>query len=156
MSGYVRMRRDLTLPIVPAPLPDGTVLQLFTKEFAYESRELMKRVYPDGLGDGGISFEGFWMWLTTDAEFDPDLMFIATYGGAVAGFCHCWTSSFIKDVVVGPEHRRRGLGAALITHALLAFVGRGASFVDLKTEVDNIQAQSLYRRLGFVVVAKES
>ncbi len=119
------MRRDLRAPIAPAPLPDGVALLPFTKDRVYEARELMKRVYPDGLNDGGISFEGFWSWLTTDSEFDPDLMFIAARDGAVVGFCHCWSGDFVKDLVVAPEFRRRGLGSALLTLALETLPGAG-------------------------------
>jgi ribosomal protein S18 acetylase RimI-like enzyme len=148
------MRRDLGAPVAVAPLPAGIVLVPYDKAIANESRELMKRVYPDGLNDGGISFEGFWHWLTTDPEYDPDLMFVATAGGAVVGFCHCWTGSFVKDLVVAPEFRRRGLGGALLTLALEEFRRRGASAVDLKTDIDNVTAQSLYRRLGFEVIER--
>jgi len=148
------MRRDLALPIAPAPLPGGIALVPFDKRTANEGRELMKRVYTDGLGDGGISFEGFWNWLTTDPEYDPDLMFVATAGGTVVGFCHCWSGSFVKDLVVAPEFRGQGIGGALLTLALQEFSRRGAPSVDLKTDVQNVQAQSLYRRLGFVVVER--
>lgn len=114
----------------------------------------MRRSYPGGLGDNGISFDGFWQWLTTDAEFDPALIFIAEADSDVVGLCHCWTGNFIKDLVVDAAWRRRGLGAALLTMALEAFAARGAASVDLKTDVDNLTAQSLYKRLGFEIVER--
>lgn len=154
MPGYFRMRRDLTAPIAPAPLPAGVTLVPFSKSVAIESRELMRRVYPGGLGDRGISFEGFWDWLTNDPEYDPALMFVATQDGVVVGFCHCWSVPFVKDLVVAPELRRRGLGSALLTLALEAFARRSAVSVDLKTDIENETAQSLYRRLGFVIVER--
>ena len=150
---YIRMRRPLSLPIAPAPLPDGITLAPFTMETASASRTLMKRVYTD-LGDNDISFEGFWNWLTTDPEYDPQLMFVAAADGAVVGLCHCWNTGFIKDLVVAPEFRRRGLGTALLTIALSAFAHRGASSVDLKTDANNLTAQSLYRKLGFEIVER--
>ena len=146
------MRRDLGAPIAPAALPAGVGLVPFTRDRANLARELMKRVYPDGLNDGGISFDGFWAWLTGDPEYDASLMWVAERDGEVVGFCHCWTSDFIKDLVVAPEFRRRGLGTALLTIALETFAARGTAFVELKTDVDNDKAQSLYRRLGFVIV----
>jgi len=54
------------------------------------------------------------------------------------------------------HQRDGGLSTALVTLALRTFAGRGASFVDLKTEMDNSKAQSLYRRLGFIVVAENA
>ena len=154
MSGYFRMRRDLSLPIAPAPLPAGIILLPFSKETTNAARELMKRVYPEGLNDGGISFEGFWTWLTTDAEFDRDLMFFAARHGVVVGLCHCWRDNFVKDLAVDPSFRKSGLGSALLTTALLAYRGRKAASVDLKTDIGNATAQSLYRRLGFVIVER--
>ena len=100
MPGYFRMRRDLTAPIDPLPLPKGIELVPFSKALSNESRELMMRVYPDGLNDGGISFEGFWTWLTNEPEYDPALMFVACQNGIVVGFCHCWRDDFVKDLVV--------------------------------------------------------
>jgi ribosomal protein S18 acetylase RimI-like enzyme len=151
-SPHIRMRRRLSLPIAPAPLPEGVVVVPFGRATARAGREVMRRAYDGDLGDRGISFDGYWQWLTTDAEFDPALVFIAAADGEVVGLCHCWTSDFVKDLVVDEPFRRRGLGAALLTLALQEFERRGSSSVDLKTGVDNVRAQSLYRRLGFEVV----
>lgn len=152
MSALLLMRRDLTIPIADAPLPHDIVLCPFSRQLGYESRELLKRLYPEGLGDGGISFEGFWRWLTTEPGYDPKVMFVAMQGDAVVGFCHCWTGAYIKNLAVAPEVRRRGLATALVTRALQEFAQRGASAVDLETEVDNEAAQALYTKLGFTAV----
>jgi ribosomal protein S18 acetylase RimI-like enzyme len=148
------MRRDLTLPIAPAPLPADFVLVPFTKAIANDCREAMRRAYNGELNDNAISFEGFWDWLTSNSEYDPDLVFVATARNDVAGFCMCWSKPYIKDLVVDEPWRRRGLGAALLTMAMNAFVARGAASVDLKTDVGNITAQSLYKRLGFTIVER--
>jgi ribosomal protein S18 acetylase RimI-like enzyme len=149
---YIRMRRQLHLPIVPAPLPPGVNLIPFSRAAVRAGREVMRRAYDGDLGDRGNTFEGFWEWLTNDAEFDPALIFIAEADGEVVGLCHCWTGNFVKDLVVDAPFRRRGLGAALLTVALREFARRGAGSVDLKTSVENAAAQSLYRRLGFEAV----
>jgi ribosomal protein S18 acetylase RimI-like enzyme len=154
VPGSFLMRRDLTAPIPSARLPNGITLVPFTTETANTSRELMRRVYPDGLGDNNISFEGFWAWLTADSEYDPELMLVAVANRTVVGFCHCWRKAFIKNLVVEAGFRRRGLRAALLTFALEAFARRDARAVDLKTEVENIKAQSLYQRLGFLIVER--
>jgi hypothetical protein len=106
------MRRDLTAPIAPAPLLDGITLLPFTMDTARASRALLQRVYPEGLGDGGISFEGFWAWLTAEPAYDSHLMFVAAANGAVVGFCHCcaspssktswWTQRFAGAASAGP------------------------------------------------------
>lgn len=152
MPAHLLMRRDLSAPIAPAPLPLGVELLPFDRDSGRQARDLLQRVYPEGIGDNGITFDGFWTWLTTDSEYDPTLMFVVATDGQVVGLCHCWSSAFVKDLAVDPAFRRRGLGAALVTLSLEAFAHRGAAAVDLKTEVTNTEAQSLYRRLGFVAV----
>jgi ribosomal protein S18 acetylase RimI-like enzyme len=147
------MRRDLGKPIAPAALPAGLRLIPFDIETARASRELMNRVYAEGFGDV-VEFDTWWPWLTGDADYDPRLMFVAARDGEIVGFCHCWTGAFIKDVVVTPSARGIGLGAALVTMALLACKARGAPSVDLKTDVENVKAQSLYGRLGFEIVER--
>ena len=126
----------------------------FSMDAVRHAREVMRRAYMGDLGDNGISFGGFWTWLTTDPEFDPALVFIAAADERVVGFCHCWSKDFIKDLVVDKPFRRRGLGTALLTLALEEFARRGAPYVDLKTDVENIKAQSLYLRLGFEIVER--
>ena len=152
-GAYFRMRRDLGKPIAPAELPAGLRLVPFEIDVARACRELMNRVYADGFGDV-VEFDAWWPWLTGDDDYDPRLMFVAARDGEVVGFCHCWTGAFIKDVVVEPSARGTGLGTAMVTMALLAFRAHGASSVDLKTEVENVKAQSLYRRPGFEIVER--
>ena len=147
------MRRDLGNPIALADLPSGLRLVPFDIETARASRELMNRVYAEGFGDV-VEFDTWWPWLTGDADYDPRLMFVAARDDRIVGFCHCWSGALIKDVVVAPSARGIGLGAALVTMALLAFKARSAPSVDLKTDVENVKAQSLYRRLGFEIVER--
>lgn len=150
---YFRMRRPLDEPVAPSPLPVGITLRPFDIATARDCRELMNRVYGEGYADP-VAFDVWWPWLTGDSEYVPELMFVAASGDWIVGFCHCWRDAFIKDVVVDSEWRQRGLGAALVTLALTASAARGAPHVDLKTDVDNLKAQSLYRRLGFEIVER--
>jgi ribosomal protein S18 acetylase RimI-like enzyme len=153
--GYLRLRRQLSLPLELAPLPAGMTLAPFSPDVAREAHDLIDRVYGgDNAGDSSTSFDSFWSSLSTDPEYDPALIFIAVTAGRIVGLCHCWSSNFVKNLVVDPAFERRGIGAALLTAALLAFKSRGATHVDLKTDIDNEKAQSLYRRLGFVIVER--
>ncbi|MBL8597935.1 MAG: GNAT family N-acetyltransferase [Devosia sp.] len=148
------MRRDLDAPLADAPLPAALTLLPFDIDTARLCRELMNYVYADGFGDSAVAFDAWWTWVTTDADYAPELMFVAAEQGRVVGFCHCWRDGFIKDLVVDRAWRKRGLGAALLTMALAASTARGIPFVDLKTDVDNATAQSLYRHLGFRIVER--
>ena len=148
---YFRMRRRLDGRVVEVtPLPSGLTLLPFTEETAKGSCALMTRVHVDGPGE--IPFFAHWFGITMDEEYDPELVFLAADGDEVVGFCQCWTGNFIKDLAVDQTWRRRGLGTALLTRALSAFQSRGADYVDLKTDLDNKTAQSLYKRLGFIIV----
>ena len=147
------MRRDLGAPIMPVPLPPAMTLAPFDEHIAPACRDMMNRVYAAGFGDQ-LPFESWWSRLIADSDYDPTLCFVAVANGEIAGFCHGWIEPFVKDVVVDTAFRRRGLGGALLTRAMQTYAARDAPFVDLKTDVDNLAAQSLYRRLGFVVVER--
>lgn len=149
------MRRDLHAPIMPAPLPDGVALVPFSREVAPACHALMDVVYADGFG-GNRPYAEWWTWLTENqfADYAPQHMYVARSGDGIVGFCHGWEEPFIKDLVVAGAWRKRGLGSALLTSALEGYRAAGAASVDLKTDVDNVTAQSLYRRLGFSIVER--
>ena len=122
---------------------------LLRKDLASAVARLETRKKPQAF----LNVEAF-QALESDSEYDPSLCFVAVGAGKVVGFCHGWRMPFIKDLVVAPAWRGRGLARALVTLALETFKARGAASVDLKTDIDNEKAQSLYRRLRFVVVER--
>jgi ribosomal protein S18 acetylase RimI-like enzyme len=64
-----------------------------------------------------------------------------------------WTPGlecYIAELYVQPEHRRRGLGLALMNASLEAARARGADYVEVATSEDDTGARALYERLGFV------
>ena len=74
----------------------------------------------------------------------------ATVDGRVAGYVVCSRYAdvwHVMNVAVDPEHRRRGIGAALLEH-LLAEVGDDAALT-LEVRRTNAQAMRLYERHGF-------
>lgn len=72
----------------------------------------------------------------------------------MAGATLCWTSGFVKDLVVRESWRGRGLGEALMRDALKVFTHRGARSVQLKVHGDNNGAVRLYERIGMRVVER--
>jgi ribosomal protein S18 acetylase RimI-like enzyme len=110
-----------------------------------------------GYRHGGGSVAPFAAWLpalTGDAEFDPELVVLAEAGDGLAAASICWTSAFVKDLVVHEDWRRRGLGEALLRRVFRTFQERGARHVDLKVEVDNAGAIRLYERVGMHAVGR--
>lgn len=56
----------------------------------------------------------------------------------------------LQDVAVRPSHRRRGVATALIAAAEGEAQARGFQSMRLEVSVDQLAAQSLYRRCGYV------
>jgi len=54
----------------------------------------------------------------------------------------------LDDVFVTPEHRRRGVGRALLAHAADEALRRGAPFIELTVRTEN-PARRLYETSGF-------
>lgn len=144
------MRRDMRAPLPPVIWPEGIVPLPFTPSIAADCRALMDAAY--GVA---VPFETWWTSVSSVDEYDPSLMLAAVIpGGGTVGFCHGWNVPFIKDLVVDAGARRRGIGTALLSSVLALYADRSAVSVDLKTEVTNVNAQSLYRSLGFTIVER--
>ena len=56
----------------------------------------------------------------------------------------------IITIDVAPSERRKGLGSRLIEAMLDRFISAGTVTLRLEVAIDNIDAQSFYRRLGFL------
>jgi ribosomal protein S18 acetylase RimI-like enzyme len=64
-----------------------------------------------------------------------------------------WTQGlecYLAELYVQPEHRRRGLGLALMTAALEVARAEGADYIEVATSEDDVGARALYERLGFI------
>jgi len=61
-------------------------------------------------------------------------------GGKVAG---------LEDCIVHPDHRRKGVGKALLAYVIAQARAEGVLRMMLLTDGDNTHAQALYRKLGF-------
>jgi ribosomal protein S18 acetylase RimI-like enzyme len=59
-------------------------------------------------------------------------------------------AALFEDLVTAPEHRKRGIGAALLKHVIEQARAEGVLRITLLTDMQNERAQALYRRLGFV------
>lgn len=56
---------------------------------------------------------------------------------------------YLAELYVAPDHRRRGLGRALMEEAMRQARAKGADMMDLGTSEGDEAALALYRSLGF-------
>ena len=148
------MRRNLAEVVPVIAWPQGIVLSHYSPESAAAVHRLMEH----GFQDGGARVPALEVWqqrFETDPEYDPTLCFIAMDADGVVGVCQCWTSAYIKNLVVHPRVQRLGLGRALLLQAFSVFQQRREGFVDLKVLEDNLRAQRLYENAGMYVVRRE-
>jgi ribosomal protein S18 acetylase RimI-like enzyme len=146
----LRMRIDLHGEIPQPQWPGGTHVRAFHAADARRLHALLEHGY--GLGGGTV--EPFDVWLpalTQDPEFDPDLCFLAEVGDELAAAVICWTSAFVKDLVVHETWRRQGLAEGLLRLAFRTLQERGATHVELKVQAQNAPAIRLYERVGMRV-----
>lgn len=82
--------------------------------------------------------------------------FVAVDDGEVLGWCFGYelprpdadTMFYLHELEVAPDHRRLGIGRALLAAFLAASTAAGASKLFLTTETANQPARSLYESLG--------
>jgi len=100
----------------------------------------------------------------------PDAFIVAEANGKVVGYIMCRLEhglsetrrfNFVKkghivSVAVLPEHRRTGIGSALVTEALKALSKHRAGECFLEVRVTNEPGINLYKKLGFSTARKVS
>jgi ribosomal protein S18 acetylase RimI-like enzyme len=152
--GDVRLRKLIVGDETEPAWPAGFVMRTMRPGDERPVHSLLTTVFDDG-GDG--PFDEWWDKRSHDPEFDPELCFLVfDPAPALVAVALCWTSGFLRDLAVHATARRAGIGEALMRQVFAACQARGASHVDLKTNVrDNADAVRLYRRLGMVEVGWE-
>lgn len=82
---------------------------------------------------------------------------VALTGGVPAAFaCYLVTpgSADLSMIAVGPEYRRRGIGAVLLAHTLSLLPPCGVTRCLLEVRSQNLPAITLYQKLGFETLAR--
>ena len=149
------LRMRIALPReIPAPAwPEGTSVGGFERPGAMQLHALLEH----GYRRGGGCVEDYDRWLpalTGDSEFEPQLCFLVHSGDDLAAAAICWSSAFVKDLVVRESWRRRGLGESLLHLAFRTFQARGARHVELKVQSQNASAIRLYERVGMRTIER--
>jgi ribosomal protein S18 acetylase RimI-like enzyme len=126
----------------------------YRPDLAEAVHHLMELGYREGSGRVP-ALEVWQQRFETDPEYDPSLCFIALDAEGIVGVAQCWTSAYIKSLVVHPRAQGLGLGRALLLHAFKVFEQRREGFVDLKVLENNLRAQRLYESAGMYLVRRE-
>ncbi len=88
-----------------------------------------------------------------------ELFFVATDGEAIVGTAmggFDGRRGWVYAVAVHPEHRRHGVGAALMGAVERALAARGCPKINLQVEAGNDDAVTFYETLGFSVEPRVS
>jgi ribosomal protein S18 acetylase RimI-like enzyme len=99
------------------------------------------------------------LWLLSDAAVvraDDAPVYVAESAGRVVGMvtlCVFTTltgpKAYLDHLVVAPESRRRGVGRALVQHAIERARALGATRIDLTAGEEKRAGRALYESIGF-------
>jgi ribosomal-protein-alanine acetyltransferase len=139
--------------IVPAPLSSYDVIPLTVKHID-EVCKLNRRCFPQGDSYNRQTFNfllsepnGLALCVvTTDGEMVAFIVTMVNPDGA----------GHITTLGVAPEHRRRGLAQKLLAHAEETLKRKEINLIRLEVRVSNIEAQMLYKNLGYASVQRLS
>jgi len=160
-AGYAQSRRDLQMIIDlhEAPPQPEWPQNIGGRPFAPDKDErAVYQVYVEAWGMDLLFEEDFLDRFVRRPSYDPTLWFLAVDGSDVVGAI--WAEQmpsmgWIRQLCVLPSHRGRGIGAALLQKAFVAFYIRGIRRVRLGVDADNKSgAVSLYRRIGMHVACE--
>ncbi|MEV6809758.1 ribosomal protein S18-alanine N-acetyltransferase [Streptomyces sp. NPDC017405] len=115
--------------------------------------ELEKDLFPEDAWSRGM----FWSELAHARGPQATRCYLVAEcdGGRIAGYAGLASAGELADVqtiAVARDHQGTGLGARLLTELLRAATAFECHEVMLECRVDNIRAQKLYERFGFVPI----
>ena len=151
-----QMRVDLDEPPAAAPLPDGLALRAYRDEDAEALRLGLNEAFGEDPFFHAVSPGNFREFFLKGRGTDVSLWQIAWDGDQLAGWALAWpcrgsddTTGWIGNLGVRPAYRRRGLGGALLRHAVRVLFDRGLRRVGLGVDAENpTGALGLYERAG--------
>ena len=142
---------DLPEEIPEPEWPEGVSVRTYGGEEAEarEIKELLDLAYAEEFHHQPATFGNWSRFMFEDPMFDADVWFLAVAGDKIVGAALNWDEGYIKDLVVHPDWRGRGLGKALVYKTFGEFKRRGLPRVTLKTDSNNpTDAWRLYERAG--------
>jgi mycothiol synthase len=137
---------------IPQPQwPEGVSVRTYGGEEAEarEIKDLLDLAYAEEFHHHPPTFENWSRFMFEDPMFDANVWFLAVHQGTIVAAALNWDEGYVKDLVVHPDWRGRGLGKALMYETFGEFKRRGLPRVTLKTDSNNpTDAWRLYERVG--------
>lgn len=93
------------------------------------------------------------------SKVQPELFFVAHQGADIVGTVmagHDGHRGWVHLLAVSPEHRRHGVGRALMSTAEQALLAHGCTKLNLQVRAGNKPVVAFYRALGFEVEERVS
>jgi ribosomal protein S18 acetylase RimI-like enzyme len=155
---------DSTLPVLIRPYRPEDLARLQEITAATFGPVSVDRNMEQQFGAFG---EGGWQGrkvqaIADDCRLQPDGVFVAEdpQAGAPVGYVTTRLNpvsriGWIPNLAVDPAHQGKGLGRALLLHALEFFRRRGMQVAKIETLEQNPVGQALYPSLGFREVARQ-
>ena len=83
--------------------------------------------------------------------------FVFVEGGRVIGYMGLYAvagEGSVTNVATHPDHRRKGVGKALVENAVAVGKELGLEYITLEVRQSNLPARELYEKCGFQIVGK--
>jgi ribosomal protein S18 acetylase RimI-like enzyme len=163
---FVRMRRDLHLPIIERLLPVELRLQPYTPHYREMMRVVLNEAFRDHWGHEDVLPAEWENAFVGSETFRPDFSFLTMAGDEAVGLIFCMMNPAdnnrsgraecnIRDVAVLRPWRKRGVASALISASMSHMRFAGLDYATLGVDMDNpTGALGVYEKLGFVPVRR--
>jgi mycothiol synthase len=158
-SGF-RMEIELAEEVAAPAWPNGLGARLLEPGEGRRAYEVYTAAFADSLDFHALPYEQWAFWLFDEAD-DPALTFLVEDGNDVAGLSISRERrggdvelGWIHVIGARPPWRRRGLGRALLHHALGELRARGKKRVGLGVDGANRIAVRLYETEGMRIVRR--
>jgi mycothiol synthase len=140
------------LPEAP-PWPDGITVTAFRPGADdHALHEVIQEAFLDHYHAAPVPFDVWSAQVFGDEDFDPELVLVARDGGEAVGAVVALpipAAGYVDQLAVRRPWRGRGLGTALLVHALHLLAARGYEHLYLGVDSQSMTgADRLYRRIG--------
>jgi ribosomal protein S18 acetylase RimI-like enzyme len=153
------MRRDLSAPLPPLPVPSGVQVRPWRMGTEQEQQAYLN-AYDAAFGDESKNLEELQHFMKSE-YWSAGTTFTAFAGDRVVGSVAVWHHPRSKGagkteaVFVIPGWRRQGLARYLLREGMRYLRERGLAYAELEMDSTNAPALALYESLGYRVFKEE-